>query len=98
MLNILSPEAYAQVIELLAKLETIETALIEAGTAGAGVKRVDEIWFDNGWMRSSQVRKTGRMYAARISIITGVPIVCDVFGTDGYLGSGAAPRGYFNLA
>ncbi len=101
----LSAEAETIVIDLLAKLETVETAVLDAGINGAGIRRVDEIWFENGSKRSSEVKKTGRQYVARISIITGVPIYSDVFGTQGYLGdsfSGSgggqrSPGGFFGL-
>jgi hypothetical protein len=97
VLDNLSPEAETQVASALASIATVETAILESvGTAG--VKRVDEIWFENGWVRASQVRKTGRMYVARLSIISGVPIYSDVFGTAGYLGDsfsgGGGGQGY----
>jgi len=86
VLDRLSPEAEVLVTKSLEKLETIENILLEAGTTGAGLKRVDEIWFDNGSVRTVEIRKSGRQFVARISIITGVPIYSDVFGSQGYLG------------
>lgn len=96
VLENLSPESEDLIGASLTKLDTIEAALLEAGTDGAGVKRVDEIWFDNGKQRTSEIRKLGRQYVSRISIITGVPIYSDVFGGSGYLGdsfSGLGGRG-----
>jgi|CXWL01.1.fsa_nt_gi hypothetical protein len=86
VLDNLSPDAEVQIAEVLAKIVTVESALLDAGTAGAGIKRVDEIWFENGTVRTSVVRRSGRIYVARLSIITGVPVYSDVFGTQGYLG------------
>lgn len=104
VLDNLSPEAEVQVASALASIATVEAAIIDSVDL-AGVKRVDEIWFENGWMRSSQVRKYGRMYVSRLSIIMGVPVYSDVFGTQGYLGdsfsgSGGGARnggGFFGL-
>jgi|SRR6185369_3257819 len=86
VLTRLSPESEVLVQKALENLATIESTLLTAGGDEAGVKRVDEIWFDNGWRRASEIRKSGRMYVTRISIITGVPIYSDVFGRSGYLG------------
>ncbi len=86
VLDRLSPEAETLVARALEKLESIETVLLEAGTEGAGLKRVDEIWFENGTVRTSEIRRSGRQFISRISIITGVPIYSDVFGSQGYLG------------
>lgn len=93
VLNNLSAEAEVLVRAQLTKLETVETALLENGTEGAGIKRVDEIWFENGSIATTQVRKTGRQYVARISIITGVSIYSDVFGSAGYLGDSFSRSG-----
>lgn len=86
VLDNISPESEALIRDSLTKLTTVETAILDAGTNTAGLKRVDEIWFENGSKRSLEVRKTGRQYVSRISIITGVPIYSDVFGSTGYLG------------
>jgi hypothetical protein len=93
MLTNLSAPAETQIAGLLAKLATIETAFMTTGVTNAGVKRVDEIWFENGSKAASEVRKTGRTLVGRISIITGVPIYSDVFGTAGYLGDSFSPGG-----
>lgn len=105
VLNNLSIDAESQIADLLGKLETVETAVLDAGTNAAGVRRVDEIWFETGSKRATEVRKLGRQYVGRLSIITGVPIYSDVFGTQGYLGdsfsgSGGGQRqggGFFGL-
>jgi hypothetical protein len=86
VLTNLSPEAEVIIADCLEKLVTIEAAILEAGTSGAGLKRVDEIWFENGTVRSNEIKKTGRQFVSRISITLGVPIYSDVFGTAGYLG------------
>lgn len=103
VLENLSTDAESLVGGMLANIATIETTLLSDGISGAGVKRVDEIWFENGWKRTSELRKLGRMYVSRISIVTGVPIYSDVFGTQGYLGDSFSgpgnnsPTGFFNL-
>lgn len=102
VLDNLSPEAETQVISALASIAIIEAAILDSIDL-SGLKRVDEIWFENGWIRGSQIRKHGRMYVSRLSIITGVPIYSDVFGTRGYLGDsfsgsgGGAPSGGGNF-
>ncbi len=86
VLERLSPSAEELVAAALTKLESIEEILVDAGTTGAGLKRVDEIWFETGTVRTSEIRRSGRQFVSRISIITGVPIYSDVFGSQGYLG------------
>ena len=94
VLDNLSAEAETQIAALLTTLTTtIESALLENGTEGAGIKRVDEIWFENGSKASSEVRKLGRQYVARISIILEVPIYSDFFGTQGYRGDSFSGSG-----
>jgi hypothetical protein len=87
MLTTVSAEAEVIVRAALAKLVTIEAAMTsDDAIENAGLKRVDEIWFENGWRRLAEIRKLGRMQVGRISITLGVPIYSDVFGSAGYLG------------
>lgn len=86
VLENLSPEAEIQVQTALAKIVVVEDTLLEAGTIAAGIKRADDIWFFEGYQRLAIIRKMGRQYVSRISIVTGVPIYSDVFGATGYLG------------
>ncbi len=72
VLSRLSPEAEDLIAIALAKLEAVEVAITDKGVDTAGIKRVDEVWFENGWRAATEIRKTGRMYVSRISIITGV--------------------------
>lgn len=103
VLDHLSPESETLVVSILANLATIETALLDAGTSGAGIKRVDEIWFENGTRRTAEIRKLGKQYVSRLSIIAGVPIYSDVFGSQGYLGDsfsglgGRSGGGFYGL-
>lgn len=102
VLENLSPESELLIVDALTKLVTIEDASLEAGTAGAGVKRVDEIWFETGTVRTTEIKKTGRQYVGRLSIITGVPIYSDVFGSGGFLGDtfsglGGRATGFYGL-
>ena len=86
VLNNISPESETLIVAALDKLATVEAAIMSSGVAGAGIKRVDEVWFENGSKSVDVVRKTGRQWVGRISIILGVPIYSDIFGTAGYLG------------
>lgn len=102
VLDNLSAEAETQVTSVLASIVIVETALLSAGVTAAGLKRVDEIWFENGSKRASEIRKSGRMFVSRLSIIAGVPIYSDVFGTGGYLGDsfssgGSRGTGFYGL-
>lgn len=93
VLDNLSPDAETLIGTALTTLVTIQTSLLAASTTQAGVKRVDEIWFDNSFKRPATIRSIGRMYVGQISIITGVPIYSDVFGTGGYLGDSFSGSG-----
>lgn len=86
VLDSMAPDAEILVAQILTSLVQVESTLLEASTTQAAVKRVDEIEFFGARARTAEVRKVGRMYAARLSIITGVPIFSDIFGTQGYLG------------
>lgn len=101
----LSPDAETQIATQLANLATVEAAIINIGLATAGLKRVDEIWFDNTRSVLAAQRGLGRMYVTRVSIISGVPIYSDVFGPQGYFGDSFLPGNgeptggsFFNLA
>ncbi len=85
MLTSLSDEAETLVRENLAALVTVESLLLTS-TGNAGIRRVDEIWFDTGTSQLTGQRKAGRQYVSRLSILLGVPIYSDVFGGAGYLG------------
>lgn len=86
ILDDVSPEAEVQVATILTSLDAVEQSLLDTGTDGAGVKRVDEIWLENGSTRSAEIRKYGRQLVGRLSIIVGVPINSDYFGGGGYTG------------
>lgn len=102
VLNNLSPEAETLVSDGLTNLAAIEvgiangagSASTSAAMSAAGIKRVDEVWFfspaeansSGGSLAFKNLKAAGRYYVTRISIITGVPIYSDVFGTAGYLG------------
>lgn len=98
----LSPDAETQIGTFLTNLATIETKLLGPGLTAAGVKRLDEIWFENGGSVGRELRKLGRRYVSCLSVILGVPIYSDVFGPNGYLGDSFFPGnagdgGFFNL-
>lgn len=93
-------------VQIRACIVGVETAVTELETysiEGAGLKRVDEIWFDNSGAnsRSASLIRSGRRHIARLSIILGCPIANDYFGTLGYAGDsfsqGGSPSGYNNF-
>ena len=104
VLNNLSFDAEDQIAGIITTLQTVDGLLLAAGKQ-AGVKRVNEIWFENGWRRIAEVRKLGRTYVGRLSIIVGVPPYSDYFGTGGYIGDNfslggrgnGTGGGFFNL-
>lgn len=104
VLDNLSPEAETLIGTLLTNLATIEARILAGATNTslsvmmAGLKRVDEIWFETGTTKSSTVnagfqnlKDAGKYYVGRISVITGVPIYSNVFGGGGYLGDDFFP-------
>ncbi len=104
ILGNISDEAEMIVRECLTALATIENLILTSGVTNAGIKRVDEVWFFEAGAMLNQQRKAGRTYVSRISIILGVPIYSDCFGTTGYLGdsfSGFGERsgggGFYNV-
>ncbi len=86
--NDLSPEGEILVQEALAALVLVETQMLGAPILNAGVKRVDEVWFfENGSNSALKgVCAAARPFISRISIITGVPIYGDAFGSGGWPG------------
>lgn len=99
----ISDEAEALIVSALASITTVE-AQIAAVQAAAGLKRVDDIWFQDGQSMLNGLRRQGRQYVSRISITLGVTVYSDVFGVAGYLGDAysGAPQsgrggGFFNL-
>jgi hypothetical protein len=91
------PEAAAEVLAILAKLATVETALDDA-TSTAGLKRADEVeWYPGKGQTGSAAidaqRNVGRRWCSRLSQLLGVPIVNDAFGTLGHGGDWFFGRG-----
>lgn len=86
-----------------------EAASTAISTTASGIKRVDDVWFfgpsdassgSSGGVAFKSLKAAGRFYINRLSIITGVPIYSDVFGSQGYLGDsfsglGGRPNGGF---
>ncbi len=106
VLDNLSPEAEVLIDEYLTALGQIETSITSGSTSAAlttimaGIKRVDEVWFETGSTATSSsttnvgfknLKEAGRFYASRISILTGVPIYSDAFAGRGYLGDDFFP-------
>lgn len=86
MLDQISDEAEVQIRATLAILDKIDTLITTTGLANAGISRVDEIWFAKNTTMVAQQRQVGRQYVARLSIILGVGVNSDIFGSSGYLG------------
>lgn len=81
----LDQEAIDLIATNLAAIQVVETAIVGVEINKAGLKRADDIEFYNG-KSMSEIKSYGRMYVSRVSIVLGVPIYSDVFGTQGYLG------------
>jgi hypothetical protein len=75
----------AIVDSLLTQLTTISTS-IQSSLSSAGLKRAEDIeWYEgqSGSAALDQKRSEGRNVCAQLSIIFGVPIMADMFGTIG---------------
>ena len=85
-------EAQTKVEAILASIAAIDTELNPTNAEGVwtqdGVKKADEVEFfgtsGSGNASELEMRKRGRMYVARLSIIFGVPIAHDIFSEGGY--------------
>lgn len=86
VLNNLSPESEVQIAATFLLIDEVDVALLKYGTIRAGVKRVDEIWFSDRYRPLLEIRRLGRTYVGRISVILGVPPYGDYFSGQGYSG------------
>lgn len=84
-------EGEAQTVALLASIAAVDVHLSPENEDGIwtmdGVKKADEITFkDDGSGNSAEneMRKRGRMYVGRLSILLGVPRAHDIFSEEGY--------------
>jgi len=80
--------AKAIVDDLLTQLATVSTSLSDS-LSSAGLKRAEDIeWYqdDSGSAAIGQKRSEGKRLCGQLSIIFGVPIMADMFGTGGYQG------------
>lgn len=84
-------DAATEVRAILAAITNVETTLTSA-LSTAGLKRAEDIeWYQasSGSSGSSVVeagRSEGRRLCAQLSVLFGVPLVNDAFGTGGYGG------------
>lgn len=84
-------DALAVFTDLLIRIQLADDGINGVVSSGeAGVKRVDEIEFfraGNGQLDPvGYWRSRGRELVGRLSILLGVPVYSDYFGTEGYLG------------
>lgn len=82
------PDTQALVESVLALLDAVTTS-ISSSLSSAGLKRAEDIeWYEgsSGSAAIDQKKAEGRRYCAQLSIIFGVPLVGDMFGTEGYRG------------
>jgi len=86
VLTTISDEAVDQARAIVANVATIDTLISTIGLANIGLKRVDEIWFTDGVTQINQQRKAGRIYISQLSILLGVPVYGDYYGSSGYPG------------
>ncbi len=90
--NDLDASAEALVVSALESLAAIETQILSNTVQYAGIAQVDEIRFFKG-SAQNDITRLGNMYVNRISIVLGVPIYSNVFGTGGYLGDSYSAGG-----
>lgn len=96
------PDSVEQVEEILAEIAAAIAAMKPSSATGlhtqAGIKRVDEIEFfgnaGSGNVAASEMRKVGRQWVNRLSIVMGVPIVHDIFGGGGYVDNSWGGMGF----
>lgn len=84
------PDTQAEVEAVLANLATAD-AKVNSVLSFAGIKKADEVEFfpsSSGTTSKDDARSNGRMWANRLSIIFGIPLVNDVFSERGYSGDG----------
>lgn len=95
ILTDLSPEAEVLVQDSLASLALVEVAMIGTPLENVGIKRIDEVWFKDAAVNTalSDIKQVARPYVARLSIITGVPIFADAFGSQGWPGDAFSEQG-----
>lgn len=87
------PEVVEQVEAILAEIAAVIAALSPSSSSGlhtrAGIRKVDEIEFfgdsGRGNVAAMEMRNLGRQWVGRLSIVMGVPIVHDIFGSTGYV-------------
>lgn len=82
------PDTQAEVEKILARLVVIETA-IESSLSTAGLKRAEDVEWYQGGAAGTQIegkRSEGKSYCSRLSILFGIPLQADAFGTGGYQG------------
>ncbi len=91
MLITLDDEAVDQVRGILVNIATVDNLILSIGLANLGLKRVDEVWFQDGVTQINQQRKAGRIFIGQLSIILGVPINADYYSSSGYPGDSFAP-------
>jgi hypothetical protein len=108
ILENLSEEAEELIRECLVGLKAVDDGALEvantvaatASVTAAGIKRVDEIWFETGKTTAGAgtqnagfktLKDAGKYFAGRLSIIVGVPIANNAFGSGGFGGDGFAP-------
>ena len=82
-------DTQAEVVACLAALVLAETKIATL-LGSAGIKKVDEVEFfqaqSGGSAAVRDACSNARMWASRLSILMGVPLMGDAFGTRGYQG------------
>lgn len=87
----LPTETVDLVVEILEKLETVETQIGQAA-AGQYISRVEDITF-SGNSGLASLRGEGRRYCNRLASVIGVPVMNDVFAAQSVASSGPLLRG-----
>jgi hypothetical protein len=92
------PALETMVIAQLAVISSIDVFLLDS-IENAGLKRVEDIEFYPDGQQLKYQNQEGRKMVGRLSIMSGVDIYSDYFGTQGFLGVNNSYRvnGYIQL-
>lgn len=96
--NDIDDDVATEIRTALSNIASLETKIASDGISSAGIKRVEDIEFFASGKVSTELKQWGRFYVNRISILLGVPIYSDIFGTGGYYGDRFSQGGLANPA
>jgi hypothetical protein len=94
--NDIDDDVAAEIRAALANVADLDAKIASDGISSAGIKRVEDIEFFASGRVSIELRQWGKFYVNRISILLGVPIYSDYFGSSGYYGDRFSAGGLAN--